>query len=77
MQPLGLHLWGPPGPPYTQTWGQSIIQLPTQKLVNIHNFKENIFKMLFLAIGAVLRAPGPLLWGPLGPPETRRLGASL
>ena len=33
--------------------------------------------MLILPIGGVLGAPGPLVWGPPGPPETQSLGFSL
>ena len=33
--------------------------------------------MWILALGAVLGAPGPLVWGPPGPPKTQRLGVSL
>ena len=76
MQPLRPPPLGFPTPPsYSKAQGQSLILLHTQKLVNIHNLEGNITKMLIFAIGAVLRAPGALFRGSLGPPHTQMLGA--
>ena len=36
-------------------------------MIDKRNFEENTSKMQILAIRAILRAPGPLPWGPPGP----------
>ena len=61
-------VWGPPGSPKTQRLGVSLeFDFPPIDWLVKQILNEIFKKMWILALGAVLGAPGPLVWGPPDP----------
>ena len=68
MGPPGPLVRGPSGLPETQRQGVSLeLDFPPINWLVKQILNEIFKKMWILALGAVLGAPGPLVWGPPDP----------